>query len=47
MVFEANTHSEKEDTTMEGHEKPGQRMLQLFVYHQFWGHLVILKDVKS
>ena len=31
---------------MEGHEKLGQKMLHFLVYHQFLGHLAILKDVR-
>ena len=30
---------------MEGHEKLGKKMLHFLVYHYFWGHLAILKDV--
>ena len=32
---------------MEGLEKLGQKMLHFLVYHYFWGHLAILKDVKG
>ena len=30
---------------MKSHEKQGQKMLHFLVYHSFWGHLAILKDV--
>ena len=32
---------------MKGHEKLDQKMLNFLVYHYFWGHLAILKDVKG
>ena len=31
---------------MKGHEKLDQKMLYFLVYHYFWGHLAILKDVE-